>query len=80
PFWSRDARGSSAETDYLIEKEGEVIPIEVKSGKSGSLRSLHLLLNNYPNVKRSIVFTEDKYGELKEQKIQFLPLFYAGSL
>ncbi|MCK5538087.1 MAG: ATP-binding protein, partial [Bacteroidales bacterium] len=34
-YWSRDARGSSAETDYLIEKEGEIIPIEVKSGKSG---------------------------------------------
>ncbi|MCK5211028.1 MAG: ATP-binding protein, partial [Cyclobacteriaceae bacterium] len=30
-YWSRDVPGSSAETDYFIEKEGEIIPIEVKS-------------------------------------------------
>lgn len=79
-YWSRDARGSSAETDYLIEKEGEILPIEVKSGKSGSLKSLHLLLNIFSNINNSLVFTEDKYGELSDQKIKFLPLFYAGSM
>ena len=79
-YWSRDARGSSAETDYLIEKEGEVIPIEVKSGKSGSLKSLHLLLDTFPNINTSYVLTEDKYGELKEKKIKFFPLFRACSI
>lgn len=78
-YWSREARGSSAETDYLIEKEGEIIPVEVKSGKSGSLKSLHLLLHTFSNIKRAFVFTEDKYGELPEQKIKFLPLFNIGS-
>jgi hypothetical protein len=79
-YWARDKRGSSAEVDYLIEKEGEVIPIEVKSGKSGKLKSLHLLLNTYPNVKTAYVLTEDKHGEIPEQKIKFRPLFCAGSL
>ena len=79
-YWSRDARSSSAETDYLIEKEGEILPIEVKSGKSGSLKSLHLLLDTFSNINNSLVFTEDKYGELPDQKIKFLPLFYAGSM
>jgi len=79
-YWSRDARSSSAETDYLIEKEGEILPIEVKSGKSGSLKSLHLLLDTFSNINNSLVFTEDKYGELSDQKIKFLPLFYAGSM
>jgi len=79
-YWSRDARGSNAEIDYLIERDGEVIPIEVKSGKSGSLKSLHLLLSTYANIKTSYVFTEDKYGELPEQKIKFRPLFHAGTI
>lgn len=79
-YWSRDARSSRAETDYLIEKEGEILPIEVKSGKSGSLKSLHLLLDTFSNINNSLVFTEDKYGELSDQKIKFLPLFYAGSM
>ena len=77
-YWSRNVRGSSANTDYLIEKEGEIIPIEIKSGKSGILRSLHLLLNTFTNIKTALVFTEDKYGELREQKRKFLPLFYAN--
>ncbi len=79
-YWSRDSRSSNAETDYLIERDGEVIPIEVKSGKSGSLKSLHLLLNTYSNIKKSYVFTEDKYGELPEQKLKFRPLFNAGHI
>jgi len=78
-YWSREARGSIAETDYLVEQEGEIIPIEVKSGKSGSLKSLHLLLNSFPNIKKAFVFTEDKYGELPEKGIKFYPLFMAGS-
>jgi len=79
-YWRREARGSSAETDYLIEKEGEVIPLEVKSGKAGKLKSLHLLLNTYPNVNVAYVLTEDKSGEIPEQRIKFMPLFYAGNL
>lgn len=79
-YWVRDKRGSSAETDYLIEKDGKIIPIEVKSGKSGKLKSLHLLLKTFPNVQRAYVLTEDKYGEIQEQKIIFRPLFCAGTL
>ncbi len=78
-YWSRNARGSSAEVDYLIEREGEIIPIEVKSGKSGSLKSLHLLLDTFSNISNSLIFTEDKYGELPGKKMIFLPLFYSGS-
>ncbi len=79
-YWSRSQRGSSAETDYLIEKQGEIFPVEVKSGKSGKLRSLHLLLKEYPNVKKAIVLTENNAGSIAEQKIDFLPLFCAGNL
>jgi predicted AAA+ superfamily ATPase len=79
-YWSREARGSTAETDYLIEKNGEIIPIEVKSGKSGRLTSLHLLMESFPNIKTAFVFTEDKYGELPEKGIKFLPLFKTGSI
>jgi len=79
-YWSRSKRGSSAETDYLIEKEGEVLPIEVKSSKSGKLRSLHMLLGTYSNIKTAYVFTEDKSGEIPDQKIKFRPLFCAGSI
>jgi hypothetical protein len=43
-FWHREARGSSAEVDYLMALEGNILPVEVKSGAHGHLKSLHIFL------------------------------------
>jgi len=40
-YWRRQARSANAEVDYLIEVDDRVVPVEVKSGKTGTLRSLH---------------------------------------
>lgn len=39
-YWVRQARTSNAEVDYVISRGRSIIPVEVKSGKSGSLKSL----------------------------------------
>lgn len=39
-FWYRNEPGSTAEVDYLLPIQGKLIPIEVKSGQAGKLRSL----------------------------------------
>ena len=78
-YWAREAKSSNAETDYLIEKRGEIIPVEVKSGKGGSLKSLHLLLDTYPNVDEAFVFSDSHYGKIDGQKISFIPLYYTAS-
>ena len=78
-YWSREARNSNAETDYLIEKQGKIIPIEVKSGKSGSLKSLHLLLDTFQNIETAYVFSNAPYGNDTGQKITSLPLYFAGT-
>lgn len=41
-FWTRQR--ASAEVDYLVTHKGRVIPIEVKAGKIGKLKSLHIFL------------------------------------
>ncbi|MCO6490143.1 MAG: ATP-binding protein [Phaeodactylibacter sp.] len=40
-FWVRESAGSQAEVDLLHLHGKYVVPIEVKSGESGTLRSLH---------------------------------------
>ncbi len=40
-YWLREGRSSNAEVDYVIAQEGNIIPIEIKSGATGSLKSLH---------------------------------------
>lgn len=78
-YWSRQAKSSNAETDYLIEVKNEIIPVEVKSGPAGSLKSLHILLNSFPNIKKAYVFSNARFGYLPEQKIYFMPLYFVNS-
>jgi predicted AAA+ superfamily ATPase len=40
-FWVRDKKQSEAEIDFMFPYNGGMIPVEVKSGNSGKLRSLH---------------------------------------
>ncbi len=44
-FWVREKKQSSAEVDLLITHGGMALPIEVKSGATGSLRSLHQFID-----------------------------------
>lgn len=39
-YWLREKKSSNAEVDYVIGSGGQVLPVEVKSGTSGSLKSL----------------------------------------
>jgi predicted AAA+ superfamily ATPase len=43
-FWQREKRGSMAEVDYIIQKEENIVPLEVKSGTTGKMQSLRLLM------------------------------------
>lgn len=40
-FWRRSKEGSQAEVDFVFPYKGKLIPIEVKSGLIGKLKSLH---------------------------------------
>jgi predicted AAA+ superfamily ATPase len=43
-YWHREKRGSSAEVDYLVEVQGHVIPVEIKSGSTGKMQSMYRFL------------------------------------
>jgi predicted AAA+ superfamily ATPase len=44
-YWHREARASNAEVDYIIAIGNAIIPIEVKAGATGRLRSLRMFLD-----------------------------------
>lgn len=79
-YWSRKAKSSTAEIDYLLSNNGQTIPVEVKSGPAGRLRSLHLFLDQYQDCQAGYVLSSAPYSELLEQKLVFIPLYYAYAL
>jgi len=79
-YWSREAKSSSAEVDFVLENGGKILPIEVKSGVSGKLRSMHLLLKTFPNISAGYVFSARPYSEIPKQKLFFYPIYKARQI
>ena len=48
-FWVREKKTSQAEVDFLYPYDQQLIPIEVKSGAAGKLRSLHQFMDVAPH-------------------------------
>jgi predicted AAA+ superfamily ATPase len=44
-FWVRELKQSQAEVDFIVPWENLLVPVEVKSGKTGTLRSLHAFID-----------------------------------
>ena len=76
-YWHREKRGSSAEVDYLIEQDGHVVPVEVKSGRSGKMQSLNLFIGEKKLSKGIRISLENfsQYG-----KIIVIPLYAISNL
>ncbi len=53
-FWVREKKQSSSEVDLVLKYRDKIIPIEIKSGSTGSLKSLHQFidLSNHPYAVR----------------------------
>nr|NQU93262.1 ATP-binding protein [Bacteroidota bacterium] len=92
-YWSREVKNSNAELDFLYQHQNKIFPIEVKAGKSGSLKSLHLFLAE-KNLLTGIRFNTDlpSFGELTakvrigniQQQLSYrlisLPLYMCSNL
>lgn len=74
-YWSRNAKSSTAETDYLISHNNIIIPIEVKNSSKGRLKSLHLLFKEYKNVQHAFVFNDAPLKTIQTENIKYLPLY-----
>lgn len=68
------------ELDFVIEYKGDVVPIEVKSGKDYSRhRALdHVMKNELYDIKQAIVFCNENI-QVKDQ-IFYCPVYLAGML
>ncbi len=69
-YWESPGK---AEIDFLIQKDGEVIPVEVKSADNARSRSLASYISRYP-APYSIRISEKNFGY--ENNIKSIP-FYA---
>ena len=68
-------RKSTLEIDFVLNIDGKVTAIEVKSGKNKQAKSLKSIIQNYKTVTRYMKFENDCNIYKDEESIEHYPLF-----
>ena len=76
-YWQREQKNNQAEVDYVIQNGDKIIPIEVKSGTSGKMQSLHLFLKE-KKIEYGIRTSLENF--CKYDKIKVYPLYAIGNV
>jgi predicted AAA+ superfamily ATPase len=88
--WIRTTPGASSELDYLVQYKSKVIPIEVKAGTTGALKSLHYFMgikkfdfavrinSDYPSVVD--VAVKDTLGQAIKYQLLSIPFYLLGQI
>lgn len=85
-FWVREKKESDAETDYIFPYKGMLIPVEVKSGPGGTLRSLHQYVKESPHQWSVRIYSggfsveEARTVERKRFVLINIPIYMTGKI
>lgn len=89
-YWLREGKSGNAEVDYVIQNGSEIVPLECKSGLSGSHKSLTQFMLKRKNARairldfnppsQHQVKTKTADGKTAEFKIINLPIYLAERL
>ncbi len=85
-FWVSEKKDSSSELDYLAPINQEMIPIEVKSGPTGHLKSLHNFMDQHKGNVAIRLYSGElrtdtaKTGNGKEYTLISLPYYLTGKI
>ena len=56
-YWMREARNANAEVDFVLSRRQDVLPVEVKAGKTGTLRSVFQFLQEKGRLRAVRFYT-----------------------
>ncbi|MBD5176822.1 MAG: ATP-binding protein [Bacteroidales bacterium] len=84
-YWENLANGATSEVDFVIPYQMEILPIEVKSGKSGKMKSLRLFMQK-KHLIQAIRSSLENFGQLQYEDagetrtINIIPIYAIGRL
>jgi predicted AAA+ superfamily ATPase len=80
-YWNREKKNSSAEVDFLIQSNSDIIPVEVKAGKTGRLKSLGIFVETKQS-KIALRFNNDLPSKVEffEKELISIPFYLIGQV
>lgn len=76
-YWHREEKNSNAEVDFLFLKNGKVVPVEVKSGVKGGMKSLISFLRSHPHSSYGLKISNNTFA--KQKDLEEIPLYGVDS-
>ena len=83
-YWENLANGATSEIDYVVSHDMKVLPIEVKAGVSGKMKSLRFFMQK-KRLTRAVRASLENFGEIRladgddAARIEICPLYALGN-
>jgi len=77
-YWHRESRNSNAEVDYVIQEGSDIVPVEVKAGTRGTMRSLRMFLESHQSSPYGIRTSLEPFSRYGDNRV--IPLYALGSM
>lgn len=74
-FWRRENKSGTAEVDFVVQHRNRPLPIEVKSGGKGSMKSLRILMDE-KQLPLAVRTSRENFSSLENGKIRIIPLYF----
>ena len=75
--WQREKRQGNAQVDYVIQRGGKIVPIEVKSGTKGAMQSLRWFMDE-KNTEKGVRTSLENFANY--ENIDVFPLYAISNL
>jgi len=90
-YWVREKKSAESEIDYVVSNRQQLIPVEVKAGKTGTLKSLHYFMhekklglairfNSQQPLLSKISYSLPHANEQVRYHLLSLPLYMVGQM
>ncbi len=78
-YWVNTDKGTTSEVDYILSRDMKVLPMEVKSGTSGKMKSLRLFMQK-KQLTRAIRCSMENFSRLENDGIDIIPLYAISNI
>ncbi len=72
-YWHRESPGSNAEVDFLFVSDQGIVPVEVKSGVKGGMKSLGSFLESHDHAKFGLKIAQGDF--CRSETLHEIPLY-----
>lgn len=78
-YWENLSKNATAEVDYILSRDIQVVPLEVKAGTSGKMKSLRYFMEK-KKITRAIRTSLENFSRIEDDGVDIIPLYALSNI